>query len=377
MRRAGWLGAACAAGCDESGARQRGRGGKWELDGKSRALISPGALRADAAILEFDEVAGDGESEPEPAEAARAGVFLLDEGLEDIAQHLRLDADARVGDLDEQRFFIFCRVARAHGDDAAGRGEFHGVLEHVPENLLHAHDIGFDGMLWRGKVERDLDLPLLRFAAEGVASVTQRGVGVEWMKIEAQLAAGDARDIEQIIDELRLECDGLANNLDVTSHTWRQLGVISERGGEEQCGIERCAQLVRKRGEELVLGPRGRLGALPGRVGADPRGFRAFEMHAGLRLALAQRFLRLLALGDVVKAIDCSRDFSSFVLQRTDIHDDGNPRAVGPLDEHFRVTRGRYFARDHLGHGTLLVGHKTAVRTEQFERATKPLVGIP
>jgi hypothetical protein len=36
-----------------------------------------------------------------------------------------------------------------------------------------------------------------------------------------------------------------------------------------------------------------------------------------------------------------------------------------------------YFARGHLGHGTLVVGHKTAVRSKHFERAAKPLVGIP
>ena len=96
----------------------------------------------------------------------------------------------------------------------------------------------------------------------------------------------------------------------------------------------------------------------------------------GFFLKCYQR-LRLLALGDVVKAIDCSGDFSPVVLQRTDIDEDGDMRAVGPLDEHFPVMDCGYFARDHLGHGTLVVGHKTAVRPEHFERAAKPLVSIP
>src|SRR4029434_6024817 len=96
-----------------------------------------------------------------------------------------------------------------------------------------------------------------------------------------------------------------------------------------------------------------------------------------LGVALRQCLFRLLALGDVVKAIDCSRDFSSFGLQWTDIHHHGHPRAVGALDDHFRVVRGRYFSGDHPGHGTLLVGHEAAVRTEQLERAAKPRVGIP
>ena len=52
-------------------------------------------------------------------------------------------------------------------------------------------------------------------------------------------------------------------------------------------------------------------------------------------------------------------------------------RAVGPLNQHFRVTSLRYLAVHDLGHGTLVVGHETAVRSEHFERAAKPLVGIP
>src|SRR6267143_1194326 len=40
-----------------------------------------------------------------------------------------------------------------------------------------------------------------------------------------------------------------------------------------------------------------------------------------------------LTLGDVVKAIDCSGDFSPVVLKRTDIDKDGDMRAVGPFDE--------------------------------------------
>src|SRR5665213_2639095 len=83
-----------------------------------------------------------------------------------------------------------------------------------------------------------------------------------------------------------------------------------------------------------------------------------------------------LALGDVVSTTDCSGDLTALVLQRTDSHDPGNPRAVGPFDEHFGVTRLRYFAAQHLGHGTLLVRHKAAVWTEQFDRAAELLVGI-
>ena len=92
--------------------------------------------------------------------------------------------------------------------------------------------------------------------------------------------------------------------------------------------------------------------------------------------ALAQGLLSLLARCDVVETIDGSGDVAAFVLERPDIHDDGNPRAVWPLDEHLSVTRLSQRAGDHFGHGTLFVRHVRAVRTEQLERATEALVRI-
>ena len=93
--------------------------------------------------------------------------------------------------------------------------------------------------------------------------------------------------------------------------------------------------------------------------------------------ALAQRLLGLLTRCDVVEAIDGSGDISAFVLKRPDIHDDGNPRAIWPLDEHFAVTRLRPACRQSLppsGHSSC--GMSRAVRTEQLEGATEALVRI-
>ena len=106
-----------------------------------------------------------------------------------------------------------------------------------------------------------------------------------------------------------------------------------------------------------ILKPRGALG------------HERFELRGAvgqLCLRPRQQLLRLFALSDVVKAIDSSGNFSLFVLQRTDIHDHDHTRTVRPFNEHFRVVRRRNFASDHLGHRTLFVGHKTAVRPEQF-----------
>src|SRR5258705_6656025 len=90
--------------------------------------------------------------------------------------------------------------------------------------------------------------------------------------------------------------------------------------------------------------------------------------------ALAQCFLSLLALGNIVEAVDRSCDFSSVVLQWSNIHDDDNPRAIGPLNMHFRIMHPRHLAGQHVAHRTLLVWHKATVWAVQLERAAEPFV---
>ena len=63
-------------------------------------------------------------------------------------------------------------------------------------------------------------------------------------------------------------------------------------------------------------------------------------------------------------------------VDASDIHEDGNPRAVRPLDDHLAITHLREGAGHHFSHRTLFVWHVRAVGTEQPERAAKALVGI-
>jgi len=79
---------------------------------------------------------------------------------------------------------------------------------------------------------------------------------------------------------------------------------------------------------------------------------------------------------DVVETVDGADDLAGLIRQWPDIDDDGDPRAVWPLDVHFGVGSLRQCAGHHFGHGTLIVRHKSAVRTEQLERATKALVRV-
>ena len=67
--------------------------------------------------------------------------------------------------------------------------------------------------------------------------------------------------------------------------------------------------------------------------------------------ALAQLLLSVLARCDVVETVDGSGDVSASVLQRSNIDDDGNRRAVGPLDDDLAVTQLRQGAGHDFGMG--------------------------
>src|SRR5258706_14368764 len=93
--------------------------------------------------------------------------------------------------------------------------------------------------------------------------------------------------------------------------------------------------------------------------------------------ALVQYFGSLRGSCHIVEAVDRDCHFSSVVLQWSNIHDDNNPRAIGPLNMHFRIVRARHLASQNVAHRTLLVWHETAVWAVQLERATEPFVGVP
>ena len=138
---------------------------------------------------------------------------------------------------------------------------------------------------------------------------------VDWAKVEPHLAGGDTGNIEHVIDELRLQRDTFGDNIDVLAHIWRQRGVIGERSGEEERGVERCAQLVRERGEEIVLGPRRRFRA-------QARSFGGLKERADSRLAFSQPLFRLLALGNfrAQLCVQLLRRFGKFMLPHRTEH---------------------------------------------------------
>src|SRR5258705_13378750 len=83
--------------------------------------------------MEFDKPAGDRQAETQSAEVAGDLFFALLEWLEYVGKNFGLDSDAGVVEFDLE---LAIRVGGANADLAAGGGEFHGILQEVPEDLL-------------------------------------------------------------------------------------------------------------------------------------------------------------------------------------------------------------------------------------------------
>ena len=153
-------------------------------------------------------------------------------------------------------------LAQTHVDAPTLGRELDGVGQEIPDHLLQA--IGVARHRPGPRVERgDQGQILARGGgAHGLDRRLHHRDRVHDPDFEAQLAADDPRDVEQVLDQLalsaRVPLDGLERA--------RGRRGVEARGTQghrpAQHGVERRAQLVGERGEELVLHAVGRLGLL-------------------------------------------------------------------------------------------------------------------
>ena len=204
--------------------------------------------------MQVDDVAHDRQAEPEPAAGALQRLVALDEALEDVLEQLARNAVAVVGDREQRLAAI---LAQVDADVPRRRRELGGIGEQVADHLGQPHRIAVDPHRLVRKRDHGRNEParerrpgLLERAADDLAQVGR-------LLVQLDLAGGDARDVEQVVDQARevphLALDdvplGRAGGAFAPRH---QL----ERGDDRR---QRVAQLVAEHGEELVLDPAGRL----------------------------------------------------------------------------------------------------------------------
>ena len=208
--------------------------------------------------MHLDEVTDDRQAEAETRDRpARVG---LTESIEDVRQARGGNALARVPHLEDG---LASRAAQREIHAALVGCELDGVRQEVREDLLQAVGIRDDGPHRLVDVDTQSDRLGGRRGLHGLDGRRHHRRRLDLARRDPQLAGDDARDVEQVLDALgergRVALDRLQRPLAallVEAAAAQPPDPAHER-------VQRCAQLVRERGQELVLGAPGRL-----RVGA-------------------------------------------------------------------------------------------------------------
>ena len=93
------------------------------------------------------------------------------------------------------------------------------------------------------------------FACDSIPSTANliTSAHVEQLAIEVQLVAGDARDVEQVADQARLCFRVAADDREAVTRSVGADAALLQHPRPAEDRVERRPQLVRQRGEELVL----------------------------------------------------------------------------------------------------------------------------
>ena len=115
----------------------------------------------------------------------------------------------------------------------------------------------------RGDVEGQLQVLLVGPQGERPHRVAQAIAQVERAGVEVELARLDLREVEDVVDHRQQRVGRRCDDLQVLALLGRELGVQDQLGHADDA-VHRGADLVAHVGEELALGPAGRLGGLLG-----------------------------------------------------------------------------------------------------------------
>ncbi|CAA9444575.1 MAG: hypothetical protein AVDCRST_MAG64-4426 [uncultured Phycisphaerae bacterium] len=204
----------------------------------------------------------DRQPQPQPAEPPRHRPLALLERVEQPGHGVGLDADAGVGHPHGPPPLLV--VLAAQRDPAAGRRELHGVAEQVAAHLLEAGRVRPDVTVLRPQVQGDLDSLLLHLPLVHLQAVPQDGVGVHDLEVQLDLAPADPRQVQQVVDQPRLQLHVAADRPDLAAEFRREVGPRLQVADRRQHRRQRRAEFVAQHGQEVVLRLARRLGLGPG-----------------------------------------------------------------------------------------------------------------
>ncbi len=233
-------------------------------------------------------------------------------------------------------------TAAARPDPPAGRGVLRGVDQQVRDDLREPRQVAFEGDRLRRQIDRQRMARRIDDRLRDLDRTLDDGRELQRLAPQMELAARHARDVEQVVEQVRHLRDLPIDDVAAPDHLRVALGGAAQHLDRIADRRERVAQLVRERRDEVVL----------------------------LAIGLAQRLLGVLALGDVHRDAEAAHRLAGgVVLDLAAVADPGRA-AVGLQDA--ELEGERLVLRDRLG--AALHEHRPVVRMHQL--GTPSRVGV-
>src|SRR5262249_6270953 len=158
--------------------------------------------------------------------------------MENSVLLLWFNTHAGVGNL-KNKTSVF--IGGAHGDAAVLPTELHRIVEQVPKDLLKSDGIGPDVMPIRAEVHHQIQVFLENLIARDFKTVSQKVVDIDDFEVEIDFSAGNASQIQQIVNQAGLQLNAGANSSDFFAKLGRQIFVFCQVACRRQCRGQRCS----------------------------------------------------------------------------------------------------------------------------------------
>ena len=235
---------------------------KAERNGEEeRAAAADLAFDLKLSLHQGDELGGNRQAQPGPAEHPGGGRVRLGEGLENKALLLRRDPDAGVLDLDAEPDLFVGPPGHVDGnDDFTLVRELDGVAQEVGQDLPEPARVA-DQPVGDGARDRIGQLDGLPFGQEGDAGHgrVDRVPEVERDFLHLDLLGLDFREVENVVDDRHERIGRRLDRFHVLALVGGEIGFESQLGHAENA-VHRRPDLVAHVGQEFALGPVGLAG---------------------------------------------------------------------------------------------------------------------
>jgi len=200
--------------------------------------------------VQLDDLAGDGQAQPQSPFSTRGLAPGLSKLLEHVGQEGGRDAGSGV-----LHRYLHLPVHRldAHAHRAAFGGELDGVGEEVPQHLLQPAGVSGHGTRFRIHVRGQRDALRLRRGADGLEGGPDHGHRLHGLHLDLHGPGHDPGDVQEVRDEAHLRA-GIPQDRVEGAHGRRLVDLLfAEDVSPSQHGAQRSAELVGDGGEEGVL----------------------------------------------------------------------------------------------------------------------------